>query len=140
MSKTLILKPRRIDKEGHPAWHDKDALDNLISNILKNMQDVGKKTMWFNIAGKMEESAQEIGYGEKLDPVPGVMGMFYRNLPPIPIELSNQYAHLLWKEIDGAKPSWFFLNENVNSPGLLTLMQKDIATQLEEKWVEPEAE
>jgi len=149
MSKTLILKPRLPDARGNYAWHDKYVLGNALNAIAKG-KDLMKMAMWIGAAGKIEASAEEFELGKTIKDDPREDGeiLVRQNMPELQVEIKNQEAHLLWKEL--SKLPWDSFGSplvcrrcgdpvsNVPNVGTLYQMLADIAECLGEKMPEGE--
>lgn len=149
MSKTLVLKPRLKAPDGEYTWHDKYVLGNAINAIAKG-KDLMKMSPWISAAGKIEMAAEEAELGKQIDGEKQDDGgiVMRQYMPEIRVELRNQEATLLWKEL--SKLTWDNYGSplvcrkcgnsipNVPNAGTLYQMLADIANCLGEKMPEGE--
>lgn len=145
MAKILVLKARKLNKEGRPAWHDRPAIDAAIRSIIKAKGDnVSKMGLWLDLAMRIEVAADAVGYGERgeaiLDEQGKATGSYFLKLPNIAVEITNLQAKQLWKELDDLKPEGFFEGGQCRQCGAgiapridaayLNILLKDVAAQL----------
>lgn len=151
MSVTIILKGRKKNTEGRPAWHDRPVFDAAIRSIIKAKGEAyGKQAIWFNLAERIENAAEKLQYGEKGEALANDPTRFYLLLPDIPVNLSPAQARHLWKELLELKGENFFdavqcqrcgagIQPSIDA-ALLNIMLRDFAGQLGEKFPQEDDE
>lgn len=129
MTKRLVLKPRALGPNGVASWHDKTLLMNAISTISKGMS-LTKLGAWISVAGKIEAAADDEEFGTQVN------GKLH--LPEFELDIKNQEARLLWRELEKLPFENFGGGDIVPNIGLLYNMLSDIAESLDEKMPEVE--
>ena len=137
MTIELTLKPRGMNSDGDPRWHDRAILENAINHIAKG-KSISDLSLWIGIAAKIEQQAEAVGYGKRKQkkvvkaPDGREVEGWLLDLPEFSVRLNNTQQRKFWEELVKI-PVEAYLGGQVSELGLLTIMLRDIAQQFGEK-------